>query len=686
MNKYCKYAFLLLCLVLADSQWAVAQNSDDELFVPPHPVDSIHEVVDNTSVLPENKRRLHSPDHEAASGLKEELNSEKLESDGFPLTAPTAHSTESDSDAEQNYPVQSEAAPVPAASIKKTEAVPLGGGAAIQRGSVDNRTAVVEKAAEADYQELFDVYYNLIQHKNGTSLDRSALNRLERLCSKEYDHDLFLKTYAAHIKSRAALVVSGHGSLADNLVKSAERDLTFVDDWLKIYGRRSTVHGVIEPDWLFGRTDVASQAILALCCLESYQPSADRRDKIEKLARGLVTCLRPDTKHYPYGSHLSYATENNRVRNYQVPQSDKKVAGITLYPERQYAAMALAKAYQLLKNDDFKASAEKEGLGLLAKLALSGKIPYCLAPRPEEELRSVFGATAVVENLLALKDCTGNNIYATLAGCAAVDINYFSDNATNAKAKSMINYLLSSYGCSEWIGAKDICRPFAGTTVELEAGKAVEKAFDTADIAYPGGTPGQFVVVGRDNMFWMRFDVERDDLYYFAMDFLKSNFSGALVSIMVRIDGDQIFRVNLGGATDDPFVDSAFINGPRQLRQGPHSVGVRFAGLLMKSPAILDSIVVDPAVGRRWIKMKDGKARLVMHSIADQSIKTRMQELEEKLAESPIWTMVEGTGVPSVKQLSSDRRGHVWLDMPAGGTAVLEWADGNIPNLVLDED
>ena len=83
-------------------------------------------------------------------------------------------------------------------------------------------------------------------------------------------------------------------------------------------------------------------------------------------------------------------------------------------------------------------------------------------------------------------------------------------------------------------------------------------------------------------MFWMRFDVERDDPYYFSMDFLKSSFSGALVSIMVRIDGDQIFRVNLGGATDDPCVDSVFINGPRPLRQGPQCVrpvlhGVYFA-------------------------------------------------------------------------------------------------------------
>ncbi|MGM9991744.1 MAG: hypothetical protein ACI376_02700 [Candidatus Bruticola sp.] len=678
MNKYCKYAFLFLGLVLADSGWAVAQNNDDELFVPPHPVNSIHEAVDSTSAAPTDESCSLPEKNESAPVGETEIGSDSRKKADSSLAAPGPRSAESDLQTAPQYTVQTKSAPAAQSINKKAVVQP--------NDSSNDQIVISEKTSDAGYQELFDIYYNLIQCKNGASLDKAALNRLERLCSKDYGADLFLKTYAAHIKSRAALIVSGHGALADELVKSAEQDLSFVDEWLKVYGRSSVVHGVIEPAWIFGRTDVASQAVLALCYLESYHPSADRRDKIDKLARGLATCLRPDTKHYPYGAHLSYATESNRLRNYQVPQSDKKVAGITLYPERQYVAMALVKAYKILKNDDFKVSAEKEGLGLLAKLALSGKIPYCLAPRPEEEVRSILGVVSVVENLLALKDCTGNNIYGTLAGSAAADINYFSNSSSNAKAKSLINYLLSLHGCSEWIGAKDICRPFAGTTVELEAGRAVERAFDTSDIAYPGGTPGQFVVVGRDNMFWMRFDVERDDLYYFAMDFLKSNFSGALVSIMVRIDGDQIFRVNLGGATDDPFVDSAFINGPRSLRQGPHSVGVRFAGLLMKSPAILDSIVVDPAVGRRWIKMKDGKARLVMHSIADQNVKTRMQELEAKQAEMPIWTMVEGTGVPSVKQLSSDRREHVWLDMPAGGTAVLEWANGNIPNLVLDED
>ena len=662
MNRYFHYAFILLSIALLSSHSASAQN-EEEFFVPPHPVTTIHDSINNQEVP---LRVEDAPKTEDSSKT-------------LPVSEPPAQINRSENNSARISPdVKNSIVPEnkPKVQITKKEA----------KTSSAEKSALSVKTVEPPYQELFNIYSGLLQAKNGASLDKGTLNKLEQLCAQEPDSDLYTRAYAAHVKARGALVTSGKGNLAERLVKSAERDLEFVDDWLKIYGRRNTVHGLIEPAWLHGHVDAASQAVLALCLLENYRPNAGRRDKIAKLADGLVTSMRPDTKQYPYGAHLSYVTEDNRERTYKVPQEDKKVAGITLYPERQYAAMALAKAAQLLKNDDFKASAEKEGMGLLAKLALSGKVPYCLAPRPEEEVRSILGTAALVENLLALKDCTGNNIYGTLAGCAAIDIHKFDDRGQNVKAKSLVNYLLSAHGCSEWIGAQDICHPFAGTNVELEAGKAVEKAFDVADINYPGGTPGQFVVVGRDNMFWMRFDVERDDPYYFSMDFLKSSFSGALVSIMVRIDGDQIFRVNLGGATDDPCVDSVFINGPRPLRQGPHSVGVRFAGLLMKSPAILDSIVVDPAIGRRWVKLSDGRARMIMHSISDQVLKTRMQELEEKGAESPIWTLIEGTGTPAVKQLSNDRRGHAWLEMPAGGTAVLEWSNGRIPNLVLDED
>jgi len=212
--------------------------------------------------------------------------------------------------------------------------------------------------------------------------------------------------------------------------------------------------------------------------------------------------------------------------------------------------------------------------------------------------------------------------------------------------------------------------------IEAEDGRAVDKAFEAYPIRYPGGTPGKLAVVGRENMFWMRFDVDREDEYFFYLSFLKSDVSGGLVSVMMRIDGDKIFQVNLGGATDDPFVDVDLVAGPRHLRQGPHSFGIRFSGLLMKKPAVLDSVIVQPSVERRWIALADGRGVLAMKSLAEEPLKVRVEELEG--GTSPSWTLLSGMGNPIPPKITTDRRGRAWLEMPAGGVAFLEWP-GPVP-------
>ena len=192
-------------------------------------------------------------------------------------------------------------------------------------------------------------------------------------------------------------------------------------------------------------------------------------------------------------------------------------------------------------------------------------------------------------------------------------------------------------------------------------------------------------VMGRENMFWMRFDVDREDEYLFYLAFLKSEVSGGLVSVMMRIDGDRIFQVNLGGASDDPYVDVDLVAGPRRLRQGPHSFGIRFSGLLMRQPAVLDSVIVQPAVARRWMTLRDGREILALKGLNSEPLRIRMEELEAE-GEPPTWNLVSGMGNPIPAKLSTDRRGRVWLEMPPGGLAFLEWP-GAIPGVErLDEE
>jgi len=464
--------------------------------------------------------------------------------------------------------------------------------------------------------------------------------------------------------------------LARRLADRAEELLRPVEIWLQDHGRFTKVHGFEEPVWVRGRPEVLTQAILAWISLEEAGSNPARREAILKASEGLKALLRGEFSRYPFGAHLSAVTLEGRPRTFVAPGAGGAVAGLSWIVERNYTVCDLSRAARLLGNQSLLDSARREGLGVLAHLAVSGTIPYGFAPRPEVEVSSPLGVAAVVENLAALQEALGTPEFSALTGLAATRLR--GEGPLFQAARRLVHRKVVQAGAQRWKGARDICRPFAPQTVEAEHGRAVEKAFEAVPIRYPGGTPGHLAVVGRENMFWMRFDVDREDEYLFYLSFLKSAVSGGLVSVMMRIDGDQIFQVNLGGATDDPFVDVERVAGPRHLRQGPHSFGIRFSGLLMRQPAVLDSVLVHPAVGRRWLRLEDGRGILAMKSLTEEPVRVRMQELEHE--GSPTWTLVSGMGTTIQPKLSTDRRGRVWLEMPAGGVGFLEWK-GAIPGV-----
>ncbi len=504
-----------------------------------------------------------------------------------------------------------------------------------------------------------------------------ARQALEGLLRVPVEPESYEASAAARALAEGALAFRrSDPDLARRLVDRAEELLQPVENWLQDHGRFAKVHGFEEPIWVRGRPEVLAQAVLAWIALEEGGANPARRQAVEKAAEGLKTLLRGEFSRYPFGAHLSAVTLEGRPRTFVSPATGGPVAGLSWIVERNYTVCALSRAARMLDNPALLDSARREGLGGLAQMAVSGIIPYGFAPRPEVEVSTPLGVAAVVENLAALQEASGAPEFSALTGLAATRLH--GEGPLYQAARRLVLRRVAQAGAQRWDGARDVCRPFAYQTVEAEHGRAVEKAFEAVPIRYPGGTPGHLAVVGRENMFWMRFDVDREDEYFFHLSFLKSAVSGGLVSVMMRIDGDQIFQVNLGGATDDPFVDVDRVAGPRHLRQGPHSFGIRFSGLLMRQPAVLDSVLVHPAVGRRWLRLKDGRRILAMKSLAEDPLRVRMEELEHE--GSPDWTLVSGMGTTVQPRLSTDRRGRVWLEMPAGGVAFLEWK-GAIPGV-----
>ncbi len=494
-----------------------------------------------------------------------------------------------------------------------------------------------------------------------------ARTAMTGLLSLQPGNNLERAVLARGLAEGATYLATQDGALSASLSQAAERQLEFLTPWLGNYGTLIKVHGFDEPAWIHGEPDAVAAALLAWVALDRLHPSPERKKKIAQFAEGLSLLQRKETHLYPYGAHASfYPSEELPV---YAPTPDGSMApGISWILENSPEVEALVEASGYLQNAAWLQSAEVEGLGMLANVVASGKLPYGYLPRPQDGGTS-RGALVLVSNLVSLEKATGKPVYALLAGVASQWARGGSSPGEQAAARLTEARLKGTAAERFRITPQDVAPPFSYQVMDAENGKAVIKAFDVMDVTYPGNFPGKLVTVGREQMFWMRFDVDREDDYYFYLVCLKTTQAG-LVSIAMRIDGDKIFNVQLGGATDTSFVDMAFVAGPRHLRWGPHSFGIRFSGLLMKSPAILDAVVVQPAVERRFVQLTTGEKVLILKNLKPEATLTLMSEFDP--ANSRVLVAVDGQGQPFTPTTSTDKKGKKRLALPAGGVVALQ--------------
>ncbi|MBT9587050.1 hypothetical protein IV102_27150 [bacterium] len=442
--------------------------------------------------------------------------------------------------------------------------------------------------------------------------------------------------------------------------------------WLSDYPRLQEVHGQREPAWVHGEADQVALILLALIELDRVQPNPQRREQIHQFAQGLAQLHHPNTNTYPFGAHTSFDSARLDSPAY-APTADGKAPGAIWRPERSYQVKALASASQYLGDKSLLEEAQTEALGIWAHLATSGRWIWAFVPRPTGK-SDILGSATAVDNLMTLESVTQRDGYGLLAGLAAHHcLRSKSNSEEETAAQQWVRARLKGSSAQHWLGYQDAADPVSYQVMEAENGKAVQKAFDLIEVTYPDGEAGTIVKVGRDQMFWMRFDIEREDDYFFYLIFLKSRLEGGLVSVLMRIDGDKIFQVNLGGATD-PYVDMDFVDGPRPLRAGPHSFGIRFAGLLMTQPAILDSVLAWPVVERRYLSKPDGSRLLVLHNLSKKEARTTYPEVHQWPPEKV--SCLDGQGQPATVGRQTDkRRRKDYLVLPPGGLAWLEWRE-----------
>lgn len=485
-----------------------------------------------------------------------------------------------------------------------------------------------------------------------------------------------LRTLASHrprneLEAAAQARVLALGALRyrdDSLARAADNRLIPLRGWLSDYGKMMSPVGEEEPAWLRSQSGTVAEALVAWCLLEKYQSDPVRREALTKFAEGLLLYKHKHPHLYPFRAHTSLG--QNNVGYVSTPDGELAPgAYVPIDHARQVQALALVS--QVTGIPDYLAGAEREGLGLMSHLVTSGKLVKGFAPRPEEN-GGLAEAAVIVDNFLALHEATGKRPYAVMAGLAAKWAREArASQGSGAQSQAILDSVKGT-PAEFYSRASDVGRPSTFQVMDAEDGKAVQKAIEGIPLTYPGGTTGNTVTVGRENMFWMRFDVDREDDYYFYMVFLKSKIDGGLVSVMMRIDGDKIFQVNLGGAQGKPRMAMDLVEGPRHLRSGPHSFGIRFSGLLMTQPAVLDAVVVQPVIERRTLNLPDGRRLVVLNNLAPDWARTTYDDIRP-WAQAKIETL-DGDGLPAQLNYESDRRRRKdYLKMPAGGLTLIEW-------------
>jgi len=462
----------------------------------------------------------------------------------------------------------------------------------------------------------------------------------------------------------ARQIKSGSGGQVGEVEQIVQSVLGELDS----YPNLSRVHGHEEPEWLSDRGDLTSQAILALVALDEASPSAQRKDTIRKLATGLTYLQRKERMEYPFGAHISWRDEEPFA-----DLDDGSSVPTTYYrTDRAYAVEALAEAGKLLGEPRFVESAAREALGMATHLVVHGRLIRSFSPQPEYT-NDPNDAIPIVEGFLALYDSTGNKLYSDLA---ALSTKWEQPNSAPTGPRwQELRERLEASPSAALLQAKPIGEPITFQYMEAEKGKVVNEAIDTLGFRSPTGENGTLAVMGRENTFWMRFDVPTEDDYIFDLSYLQSDVGGGLVSVMMRIDGDKIFQVPLGDVDGKPILRRAFVDGPRPLRAGPHSFGIRFSGLLMTKPALLDSVVVQPAVERRVFALPNGERLYLLHNVTSEEGRTDRDHFESWPPTEQV--VVNGQGEPAELGRSEDRRRRKeFVTLPPFGVALVRVKPG----------
>lgn len=377
-------------------------------------------------------------------------------------------------------------------------------------------------------------------------------------------------------------------------------------------GKELAIGGQSVPAWLPAhRADVAAGLALGLLALyEVDHEQQDARNTARYLCDAMVDLQKGSRAVFPWLAFL--------------PRADQPSFW---YGDDAFQIAALVKAAADLNKPSYLSSAQVGVDSMIPLLLAAGGSPWQFSPRPQTWPQLPGTAAALASNVLALDQAGHRDRYVLMGGLLA---SWFV-----AGDGAHVPYDPSSGRCADALTAEGAARSASPGSaaralytllqvgkgsaaryssahpgdlgldpivVEAVEGRPVREPFTVEAMDLPGGRR-RVARMGREQAFWLRFDVKTAGRYGVDLIYLKDSAAGR--SVDVRLDGDAITEVPLAMAGEGQFLRREHAVAATDLAPGLHTLGVRCSAL-WAGDVVLDAFVIQPlAPWRAWTVQPD---------------------------------------------------------------------------------
>jgi hypothetical protein len=433
------------------------------------------------------------------------------------------------------------------------------------------------------------------------------------------------------------------------------------------------------PGWLISdRGDISSIFLMGLSQFYSVTPIPAVSEVSSNLAEGIIQFKCASPEDFPRFAHLSFA---------DTPFIWKTSTA--------FQVASLARGGKIFSKNSWVQEAESESVGFLVHFPASYGPIEGYFPHPDIHTQTPAAAYALTANFSALARTTGDIKYSKIAGlCAAwflrnnitgkplynsSDGSCFKEISSDriSDEKSLIGSAYAVLSLLEVHGTKAqnylSYHPIKRHTFmvfESETGKPVHNDFEVTDWNYPHGRQGKVVIIRRLNTFWHRLEVANQDEYFLLMSFQKQKYFSSAVAVNVRVDGGPILLAPLGGAEQDPYMVMQKVTDPVEMTPGPHTIGVRYKGLLYTQPAIIDCIVVQPTLEFVHLVNNNNNHLVLMKNWKTDKKRNSMPSEFTGVNPSADCKGIDGSKTSNPYEL---HKGKKYFVMPREGFGMFEW-------------